>query len=160
MSQGRLLQVGAPAEIYETPANRFVAGFMGNVNRMDGRLVEDEVDHVVVECPDVRHWIGHGITGTLNMPVTVALRPGKIRIAREEPPGHVGPLGAPFNRVRGTVKDLAYFGSYTVYHLGLPSGAVLKVSQSNVERETSGHLTWNDSAWASWSPQSPVVLTS
>jgi putrescine transport system ATP-binding protein len=156
MSQGRLLQVGAPADIYETPANRFVADFIGNVNLMDGKLVEDAVDHVVVECADLRHWVGHGIAGTLGMPVTVALRPEKIRVGREEPAAPAGP----FNRVRGTVKDLAYFGSYTVYHLALPSGAVLKVSQSNVERETSGHLTWGDAAWASWSPQSPVVLTS
>jgi putrescine transport system ATP-binding protein len=158
MSQGRLLQVGAPAAIYETPANRFVADFIGNVNLMDGKLVEDQPGHVVVECADVRHWVGHGITGTLGMPVTIALRPEKIRVGREEPPAHEA--GAPFNRVRGTVKDLAYFGSYTVYHLALPSGAVLKVSQSNVERETSGHLTWGDTAWASWSALSPVVLTS
>ena len=159
MSQGRLLQVGAPAEIYETPANRFVADFIGNVNLLDGKVVEDEPGHVVVECADMRHWIGHGITGTLNMPVTVALRPEKIRISAEPPHDDEG-VGAPFNRVRGTVKDLAYFGSYTVYHLALPSGGVLKVSQSNVERETSGHLAWGDNAWATWSPQSPVVLTS
>ena len=159
MSEGRLLQVGAPGEIYETPANRFVADFIGNVNLLDGKVVEDEPGHVVVECADVRHWIGHGITGTLNMPVTVALRPEKIRIAADPPPGGDVPP-PPFNRVRGTVKDLAYFGSYTVYHLALPSGAVLKVSQSNVERETSGHLGWGHSAWATWSAQSPVVLTS
>ena len=45
MSEGRFLQVGAPAEIYETPASRFVADFIGNVNLMDGTLVEDEADH-------------------------------------------------------------------------------------------------------------------
>ena len=36
--------------------------------------------------------------------------------------------------MHGTIKDLSYFGSYTVYHLQLASGAVLKVSQSNTER--------------------------
>ena len=50
MSEGRFLQVGAPAEIYETPASRFVADFIGNVNLMDGTLVEDEADHVVVDA--------------------------------------------------------------------------------------------------------------
>ena len=64
MSEGRLLQVGAPGEIYETPANRFVADFIGNVNLMDGPLVEDEPGHVVVDCGDCRHYVGHGITGT------------------------------------------------------------------------------------------------
>jgi len=160
MSEGRLLQVGAPGEIYETPANRFVADFIGTVKLMDGTLVEDQPGHVVVDCADCRHYIGHGITGTLGMAVTVALRPEKIRIGRDAPAAGADDPGEAFNRVRGRVRDMAYFGSYTVYHLALASGAVLKVSQSNTERERSGQLTSGDEAWASWSTLSPVVLTS
>jgi putrescine transport system ATP-binding protein len=160
MSEGRLLQVGAPGEVYETPANRFVADFIGNVTLMDGRLVEDQPGHVVVECADCRHYIGHGITGTLGMPVTVALRPEKIRIGKDAPVAVDGVPDPAFNRVKGTVSEMSYFGSFTVYHLKLPSGAVLKVSQSNTERERSGQPTWGDEAWASWSPLAPVVLTS
>jgi putrescine transport system ATP-binding protein len=160
MSEGRLLQVGAPSEIYETPANRFIADFIGNVNLMDGTLVEDEADHVVIDCADCRHYVGHGITGTKGMTVTVALRPEKIRISRAPPASTDGVPGAAFNQVRGSVKDLAYFGSFTVYHLLLPSGNILKVSQSNTERQLEGQLTWGDAAWASWSPLSQVVLTS
>jgi putrescine transport system ATP-binding protein len=158
MSQGRFLQVGAPAEIYETPASRFVADFIGNVNLMEGKLVEDEADHVVVDCGDVRHWVGHGITGTLGMAVTVALRPEKIRIAAEPPAPEAGVPDAAFNRAPGTIRDMAYFGSYTVYHLQLASGRILKVSQSNTERQGAS-LTWGDSAWASWSGLAQVVLT-
>ena len=51
---------------------------------------------------------------------------------------------AEFNRVRGTVKDMAYFGSYTVYHLLLASGAVLKISASNSERHRDQALSWGD----------------
>ena len=98
MSAGRFLQVGAPAEIYETPTSRFVADFIGNVNLMDGTVSEDEADHVVVDCGDCRHWIGHGITGTPGMKVSVALRPEKIRLDRTPPEddalqgaGHVQP---------------------------------------------------------------------
>ena len=158
MSEGRLLQVGAPGEIYETPATRFVADFIGNVNLMDGTLAVDEPDHVQVACADCSHHVGHGITGTEGMPVTVALRPEKIRIGREaiSAPGDAPPQ---FNRVRGTIKDMSYFGSYTVYHLQLASGQILKVSTSNAERHREHPLTWGDEAWASWSPTSPVVLT-
>ena len=158
MSEGRLLQVGAPGEIYETPATRFVADFIGNVNLMDGKLEVDEPDHAHVVCADCTHHVGHGITGTAGMPVTVALRPEKIRIGREAPsaPGDAPPQ---FNRVRGTIKDMSYFGSYTVYHLQLASGRILKVSTSNAERHREHPLTWGDEAWASWSPTSPVVLT-
>ncbi|MGZ5185103.1 MAG: ABC transporter ATP-binding protein [Caldimonas sp.] len=158
MSEGRLLQVGAPAEIYETPASRFVADFIGNVNLMDGTLVEDEADHVVVDCGDLRHWVGHGITGTLGMAVTVAVRPEKIRIGTEPPEPAPGIPGGAFNRAHGTVKDMAYFGSFTVYHLQLASGRILKISQSNTERQGAG-LSWGDAAWASWSPLAQVVLT-
>jgi len=156
MSEGRLLQVGAPAEIYETPANRFVADFIGNVNLMDGTLVKDEIDHVLVRCADCTHYVGHGITGTEGMPVSVALRPEKIRIAREAP----SPAAGEFNHARGTVKDLAYFGSFTVYHLALASGALLKISTSNTERHRDDSLRVGDVAWASWSPTAQVVLTS
>ena len=158
MSEGRFLQVGAPAEIYETPTSRFVADFIGNVNLMDGTLVDDEADHFVVDCGDLKHWVGHGITGTLGMPVTVALRPEKIRVGAEPPEAEPGvPIGE-FNRVQGTVKDMAYFGSFTVYHLQLASGRTLKISQSNTERHGAS-LTWGDTAWASWSPLAQVVLT-
>ncbi|HEV7912780.1 MAG TPA: polyamine ABC transporter ATP-binding protein, partial [Albitalea sp.] len=104
MSEGRFLQVGAPAEIYETPASRFVADFIGNVNLMDGTLVEDEADHVVVDCGDIRHRVGHGITGTRGMAVTVALRPEKIRIRRDaltSPPTTEPAV----NRAHGKIKE-------------------------------------------------------
>ena len=159
MSEGRFLQVGAPAEIYETPASRFVADFIGNVNLMDGTLVEDEADHVVVDCDDVRHWIGHGITGTRDMAVTVAVRPEKIRLERDNVSSSPTEVDSkPFNEARGTIKDMAYFGDYTVYHLQLAGGRVLKVSQTNVERQPDRPLTWGDAARASWSDLSQVVL--
>ena len=155
MSEGRFLQVGRPSEIYETPANRFVADFIGNVNLMEGTLTKDEVDHVLVRCVDCTHHVGHGITGTEGMKVAVAIRPEKIRISREAP----SPADGEFNRVRGTVKDLAYFGSFTVYHLALASGAALKVSASNTERHRDHAIGVGDAAWASWSPAAQVVLT-
>ena len=86
MSEGRFLQVGAPAEIYETPATRFVADFIGNVNLMDGTLAVDDADHVVIDCADCKHYVGHGITGTEGMAVTVALRPEKIHLHARQPP--------------------------------------------------------------------------
>ena len=157
MSEGRVLQVGAPSDIYETPATRFVADFIGNVNLMDGTLAEDEADHCVVDCQDLKHYVGHGITGTAGMPVSVAVRPEKIHLSRAAPAGDDD--GPDFNRARGVVKNMAYFGSFTVYHLELPSGRILKVSQNNTQRHREHELTWGDEAWAHWSRQSQVVLT-
>jgi len=152
MSEGRFLQVGSPAEIYETPASRFVADFIGNVNLMDGSVSVDEVDHVVVDCADCRHYVGHGITGTLGMPVTVALRPEKITLQRDKP-------DCEFNTVAGTIQELSYFGATTVYRVKLASGQVLAVSSANTERHRDDVFARGDSVWATWAPQAPVVLT-
>ena len=158
MSEGRIMQVGAPREIYETPATRYVADFIGNVNLMDGSLTADFPDHVLISCTDSTHYVGHGITGVEGMSVSVAMRPEKLRLTRERP--HDSPQwSAGHNQVRGTVKDMSYFGSFTIYHLQLPSGQVLRVSESNTERHREDQLTWNDAAWASWSPSAQVVIT-
>jgi putrescine transport system ATP-binding protein len=159
MSEGRFLQVGAPSDIYETPATRFVADFIGNVNLMDGTLTDDHPDHVVIECADCKHYVGHGITGSEGMAVTVALRPEKIRIGRQPLPPSDGETTGGLNRVKGTIKDMSYFGSFTVYHLALASGQILKISESNTHRHRDDELTWGDTAWASWSPMAHVVLT-
>ncbi len=152
MSEGRFLQVGTPNEIYETPATRFVADFIGNVNLMDGTVAVDEPDHVVIDCADCKHYVGHGITGTLGMPVTVALRPEKIHLAPEKPSGE-------FNAVQGVVQELSYFGSYTVYRVKLASGLVLAVSMANIARHREHEFTWGDTVWAHWTDAAHVVLT-
>ena len=86
MSEGSFLQVGAPADIYETPATRFVADFIGNVNLMDGTLAVDRPDHVIIDCVDCKHYVGHGITGVEGMAVSVALRPEKVTLTRAAQP--------------------------------------------------------------------------
>ena len=152
MSEGKFLQVGAPSEIYETPSTRFVADFIGNVNLMDGTLTTDRPDHVIIDCADCSHYVGHGITGIEGMPVTVALRPEKIHLSRQKPTDS-------HNTAHGKIKELSYFGSFTVYHIELASGAVLKVSQANLQRHRDDEFTWEDTVWAHWSRSAHVVLT-
>ncbi|MFG6449654.1 ABC transporter ATP-binding protein [Roseateles sp. BYS180W] len=152
MSEGRLLQVGAPAEIYETPANRFVADFIGSVNLMEGRLSCDNPDHVIIDCADCQHYVGHGISGSEGMSLAVGLRPEKIQLSNTEPEGA-------YNKAQGVVQELSYFGAYTLYHLRLASGQMLRVSQANAQRHRDGELRWGDSAWAHWSDSAQVVLT-
>jgi putrescine transport system ATP-binding protein len=152
MSEGEILQVGPPADIYETPATRFVADFIGNVNLMDGTLVVDQPNMVEIDCGFCRHRVGHGITGTVGMAVSVAVRPEKIRLTREKPQGEV-------NQVKGTVRDRSYFGSFTVYNLELEGGRLLKVSESNVERHRADAPDEGQAAWAIWPDTAQVVLT-
>ena len=153
MNEGRVQQVAAPHEIYETPTTSFVADFIGHVNLMPGAVTVDEADHVVVTCADCTHYVAHGITGSVGMEVTVALRPEKIQLSTQKPEQ------LDVNCVRGTVKEKAYFGSFTVYRLQLASGALLKVSEINTQRYREREATWGDEVWASWSGDAQVVLT-
>ena len=152
MSQGSFLQIGTPSEIYETPNCRFVADFIGDCNMFEGTMIVDERDHVVIETPECKHYVGHGITGTLGMAVGVAVRPEKISVRRERPSGE-------FNSCPGEVIDLAYLGSYTVYHLKLASGKTIKASAPNIDRHHEGAPTWGDQVYAAWSESAMVVVT-
>lgn len=155
MSQGHIEQMGAPREIYETPNCRFVAEFIGNVNLFKGHVMIDEPDHVVVQTPECKHYIGHGITGTLGMEVAVGVRPEKISISFSAP----STADAQYNCVVGKLMNWAYLGSYTVYHIQLPNGMVLKASTSNTERYNPHQMQLGETIYVRWLPENVVVLT-
>jgi len=152
MSKGRVLQVGAPQDIYEFPANRFVADFIGSVNLFDGRLSVDEIDHCAVQTEIGEIRVGHGVSGSLNMPVAVALRPEKIEIARARPPGVTQ------NLFRGRVKEIAYFGSYNSYLVQASNGQKIKITEPNTSRHDLSDITWEEEVFFWWSDRAGVVL--
>ncbi|MDX8120335.1 polyamine ABC transporter ATP-binding protein [Janthinobacterium sp. GMG2] len=162
MSEGRILQVGAPGEIYETPNCRFVADFIGSVNLFDGRITQDEPDHVVIATPDGEHYVSHGITGNLGMDVSVAVRPEKIGI-QTAPPAleeRASPNEHGYNCAQGVIVAMAYFGNETSYHVRLDSGTVVKVSRTNAARHDAARLEREQRVWVWWDGADIVVLTS
>ena len=162
MSEGRILQVGAPGEIYETPNCRFVADFIGSVNLFDGRITQDEPDHVVIATPDGEHYVSHGITGNLGMDVSVAVRPEKIGI-QIAPPAleeRASPAEHGYNCAQGVIVAMAYFGNETSYHVRLDSGTVVKVSRTNAARHDAARLEREQRVWVWWDGADIVVLTS
>ena len=162
MSEGRILQVGAPGEIYETPNCRFVADFIGSVNLFDGRITQDEPDHVVIATPDGEHYVSHGITGNLGMDVSVAVRPEKIGI-QIAPPAleeRASPAEHGYNCAQGVIVAMAYFGNETSYHVRLDSGAIVKVSRTNAARHDVSRLEREQRVWVWWDGADIVVLTS
>ena len=161
MSEGKILQIGRPREIYETPNCRFVADFIGSVNLFKGQVSVDEADHVVIKGPECRHYISHGITGTLGMQVDIAVRPEKMVLQTEPPLASERDSAAEdgHNQVQGVIADIAYLGSLTTYHVRLASGLVLKVTQTNAARHTSVPLASGDGVWVWWGGSDVVVLT-
>jgi putrescine transport system ATP-binding protein len=161
MSEGQILQVGRPGDIYETPNCIFVADFIGSVNLFKGKVSVDEADHVVIDSPECRHYVSHGITGTPDMEVHVAIRPEKIGI-QEQSPGpddYDNPVEVGFNCARGTIRDLAYLGSQTIYHVVLESGSVVKVTKANDARHDESRLAIGSLVYVWWWGSDLVVLT-
>ncbi|WP_024869354.1 polyamine ABC transporter ATP-binding protein [Pseudoxanthomonas suwonensis] len=155
MDQGWIQQVGKPDEIYEQPANRFAAEFIGSVNLVDAVIDDDQPEYVTLRAPafDAPIYVGHGITGFEGQAVSFALRPEKLGIGKDEPE-------QPHNKARGTIEDIAYFGSHSVYHVRLPSGFKLMANFTNQQRWASDALTWGDEVWLWWADNDGVVLTS
>ena len=160
MSEGRILQVGAPGEIYETPNCRFVADFIGSVNLFPGRVAVDEPDHVVVEGAEGKHYIPHGITGVEGMDVQVAIRPEKMLLQAGSPSIEQRASAAEHghNCVRGVIASVAYFGNETHYVVRLAGGMELKVSRTNAARHDAG-LRRGQEVFAWWDGADVVVLT-
>ncbi|WP_067519931.1 ABC transporter ATP-binding protein [Endozoicomonas ascidiicola] len=155
MDAGWIVQVGSPTDIYETPNSRMAAEFIGSINMFKGRITQDEADHVVIEShllnAPVR--IGHGIATALENPdIWVAVRPEKTRVTREKP-------ATDNNWSSGTIDDIAYLGTHSVYYVKLDSGKIIQANMANIERH-GDRPTWNDPVYVSWEESSPVVLNS
>ena len=153
MDKGRIVQVGTPSEIYEYPNSRFVADFIGSVNLFEGRLVEDESGHCVInsDAAGCAFHIGHGVSGTLGMTLWVALRPEKLRLSRPE-----GELG--INQIDGIIHEIAYLGDISIYHIRLANGQMAKVTAPNLSRGSAREFTWDDAVRLSWASDAAVVL--
>ncbi|NMM12384.1 MAG: polyamine ABC transporter ATP-binding protein [Rhodoferax sp.] len=162
MNEGKLLQIGRPSDIYETPNCRFVADFIGSVNLFEGTLEVDQPDHVLITTPECRHYVSHGITGTLGMALSVAVRPEKMMIQpqppRDEERESLEQVG--FNLVHGVIKDIAYLGNLTTYHVQLDGSiTIVRVIHLNDARYEATQLTWGDPVYVWWDGSDVVVLT-
>ncbi|MEX3932809.1 ABC transporter ATP-binding protein [Paraburkholderia phymatum] len=155
MSEGEIVQLGTPSEVYEYPNSRFSAEFIGSTNLFDGNVIEDEPDHVYIETPDlpVRMYVSHGITGPLGMPVTISVRPERIALTRKPPEGA-------FNWGKGIVTNIAYMGGYSLYHVKLDAGKTVIANVSSLALSEIETPTWGDEVYVRWSASAGVVLTS
>jgi spermidine/putrescine transport system ATP-binding protein len=155
MNAGRLEQVAAPAELYEAPASRFVAGFIGAVNILEGRVIEAAAGHALLGinglAAPVRLVGEPGLTQ--GSAAAVALRPEKISIS----PGH-GDVPPADNHARGEVSQILYLGSESLYEVDLGNGMRLKVLRSNRSAREPGDFGIGSAVSLSWQASAPVVL--
>ena len=113
MSAGKVRQVGPPAEIYERPADRFVADFIGETNFIDVNILSRENNYASCRFAE---------GGEIALPIsalpappasacTLAIRPERVRIGEF--------------KLRGELKEIVYQGDATRYHIKLKDGPIL-----------------------------------
>ena len=159
MNHGRIVQVGTPSDIYEAPATRFVADFIGSVNMFEGQVCANGADGLCINSADLGCTVrveraaasAHGAT------VWAAIRPEKIQISRAPLAGADAAAGE--NLVSGTVKEIAYMGDMSIYLVRIDSGSMLRVTLPNVLRGAERPIAREERVWLTWHGSSPVVLT-
>src|ERR1700675_5060258 len=127
MDAGRLGQVATPRQLYEEPASRWVAEFVGDVNIFEGQLESRDAGRLVIATKDA----GTITVAAPRQPVTkpnicVAIRPEKIKLSRRGPASEGAPGAQVINRLEGVVTDVSYLGAVTSYKVKLDSGEVVR----------------------------------
>jgi putrescine transport system ATP-binding protein len=134
MDAGRLEQVATPRELYEAPASRWIAEFVGDVNLFEGEISSQEGSRLAVATRDAGTVIVAGPRQPIAKEVVcVAIRPEKVKLSRRGPAGDTVNAQS-INRLEGVVTDVGYLGGFTTYKVKLDSGAVLRSSMANTAR--------------------------
>lgn len=169
MDAGKFVQVGTPAEIYELPGSRFVAGFIGSANMIEGVVRSVDGDLVTVST-DEKYNLGDGgyqvmHSGGVSVgdSVCVAIRPEKIHVN----PGDknlaiTDTASEPHNSFTGTIKEMAYLGGTSTLRVLTEGGRIFEVTSPNKLRSLSGkhEYDWDDRVTISFPAASAILLDS
>jgi ABC-type Fe3+/spermidine/putrescine transport system ATPase subunit len=138
MDHGQIMQIGTPTEVYRKPANEFVAGFIGQVNFIRGRLESagDEwtfIGDLGLVIPVSEHAV-HAAARRTGIPVELAVRPEAIVITpcANEAATAVSP--------KGMITRAVYTGASTTYQVLLDGGQTLQV----VDQDRPGSRRWSE----------------
>ena len=155
MNEGRILQIGTPAEIYERPRNRFVADFIGQTNFIEGKVAAVINGFGEIEIAGSGVLRGRVLDGTPAGAVAVAVRPEKIALASDFPDSQP-PTG--WNTLAGQVADLIYLGTHTQHIVQLPNGAQVAVHRQNRSATPAGESI-GDTVTIVFDPEAATILT-
>jgi putrescine transport system ATP-binding protein len=148
MNLGRLVQTGAPAEIYERPKSRFVAEFVGKVNLFEGEVgAGPEGLWLAVADLPLPIPLPRSCDLQPGMRVMLALRPEKLLVSRARPPGVV---------LAATITAVDYQGAQSSVRLTTGAGREL---HADLPSATAAALARSGEIWAAWAPEDGVVLT-
>jgi putrescine transport system ATP-binding protein len=158
MDAGRLQQVASPRDLYEAPASRWIAEFVGDVNLFDGEVSSHEHHRLTIASRDggaiVVAQPRQAVTRAV---VTLAIRPEKVRLSRRGAASDAD-NAQPINRLEGVVTDVGYLGGSTVYKVKLDTGATVRSSMANTARLDGNSFGAGERVVAWFTPDDCVVL--
>ncbi len=153
MSFGRVKQLGPSVEIYERPANRFVADFIGESNFLDGTVKSKQGPNALVTIPawncEITGLAGTGVKSGDN--VTVSVRPEKIRLSDKQE--------ASPNCFEGTVVNSTYIGSDTHVYVEVRGRKIKVWEQNRVSTlDPDAYYQNGEHVWLTLLPENTLVL--
>jgi putrescine transport system ATP-binding protein len=149
MSEGRIIQIGTPAEIYDKPRNRFVADFIGSVNLFEGIVASISAGVATVECATLSARLQAADRGfVVGDHVALAVRPERMALSLRVPSS---------GRFAGTVSHHSFAGDRHLYRVALEGGAIVQVAQ--LSAGTDGRaFPRGEAVEVSWDPASNVLV--
>lgn len=157
MNEGNVLQVGRPDEIYESPANHFVADFIGETNFIDGVITHIQGDVASLKLDDGRVLPGRlkGHPLRVGERASIAIRPEKIALC---PAAEAPPSGDGVTQLSGIVCESYYIGTDTRYRVRAGGGVELIVRRQNVHGGFETMLAAGQEVVLSWRQSDATVL--
>ena len=154
MSQGKVLQMASPEEIYQRPVSVEVADFIGQMNFIDasvtdlknGEAVLDTAGLGQIKAPAGAAFIHKGAN------IVVAIRPEKLTLSKERRSDFQ-------NAVQGMIKAAAYLGDRRHFYVSVEGcDKPLAVAAQEVEASVGQSLGQDSAVWLSWTDDSVVLL--
>jgi ABC-type Fe3+/spermidine/putrescine transport system ATPase subunit len=149
MNEGRIVQEGSPAEIYDRPATVFASGFIGEANLLHGTTTAIDGDSArvrVAECDLEIVAPARGIAS--GRPVVISVRPERLRVGR---PGSANGVE---NRVLGTLQRRIFLGNIVRQYVTLAPELVI-AAQTDVDSET---MQEGEPVEVSWRAENTILL--
>ncbi|MGL4367303.1 MAG: ABC transporter ATP-binding protein [Brevinemataceae bacterium] len=158
MNEGEVLQVGTPVQLYETPADVFVADFIGENNFIKGRVTEIlDQTHARIACDLGEIIVEMDKNVSVGQNICLTIRPEKIEVLKNKPelPNQW------HNLVKGKVYDVIYSGFQSKYFLQIPGyDFYLKAfEQHDIFFEDGTEIVhWGDEAWYLWDADDSYIV--
>ncbi|MCI0632710.1 MAG: ABC transporter ATP-binding protein [Actinobacteria bacterium] len=154
MRHGRIDQIGAPEDVYESPATEFVAGFLGASNMLDGRIAgsENGLTTISLDAGGTVRAPSDRVPPGAGAEVRVGVRPEKLTIMPDDGPGP-----ADRNHVAGLVRMSTYIGVNYQYEVAGPGGTNIRIYVQNLGAAGT-HPNAGDKVRLEWLPEHTFLV--